>query len=207
MPLDESQSSDPFLQTPTHPPSMESGLCTQTSHQSYSVSTMAGRRVYFSFHYEQDIWRASNVRNSGNFDAVARAGWDDASIWEEAKRKEDTAIRRLIDDGLKGTSVTAVLIGEKTAIRPWVQYEIDQSIVKGNGLLGVRVHGIRDQQGRKSGRGPVPKALADGGYRIHDWDASNFSRWVELAAIDAGKACFKHQQERCWKCKFLLRYW
>jgi hypothetical protein len=33
---------------------------------------MAGRRVYFSFHYDNDIWRASNVRNSARFDAVAR---------------------------------------------------------------------------------------------------------------------------------------
>jgi hypothetical protein len=26
---------------------------------------MPGRRVFFSFHYEQDVWRATNVRNSG----------------------------------------------------------------------------------------------------------------------------------------------
>jgi hypothetical protein len=101
---------------------------------------MAGRRVYFSFHYDNDIWRASNVRNSARFDAVARASWSDASIWEEAKRKGDDAIRRLIDNGLKNTSVTAVLIGEETASRRWVNYEIEKSIKRGNGLLGVRIH-------------------------------------------------------------------
>ena len=47
----------------------------------------------------------------GEVDARASAGWTDASIWEEAERKGDAAIRSLIDAGLKGTSVTAVLIG------------------------------------------------------------------------------------------------
>ncbi len=93
---------------------------------------MTGRRVFFSFHYEQDVWRATNIRKAGAVDARAAAGWDDASIWEEAKRKGRPAIERMIDDGLKGTSVTAVLIGAETASRPWVAYEIEQSIKRGN---------------------------------------------------------------------------
>ncbi len=48
---------------------------------------MSSRRVIFSFNYEQDIWSASNVRKVGEFCASARAGWNDAPIWEEAKRK------------------------------------------------------------------------------------------------------------------------
>ena len=63
------------------------------------------RRVFFSFHYEQDIWRASNVRKAGEFDAIARAGWDDASLWEKAKRAGDVEIRCLIDAGLKDLRV------------------------------------------------------------------------------------------------------
>jgi hypothetical protein len=34
----------------------------------------------------------------------------------------------LIDNALKGTSVTAVLIGAQTASRRWVKYEIDKSV-------------------------------------------------------------------------------
>jgi hypothetical protein len=79
---------------------------------------MSGRRVFFSFHYEQDIWRATNMRNVGKVDATAAAGWEDASLWEEAKKKGRSEIERLIDAGLKGTSVTAVLIGSETASRP-----------------------------------------------------------------------------------------
>jgi hypothetical protein len=127
---------------------------------------MAGRRVYFSFHYEADIWRASNVRNLGAIDAAARAGFTDASLWEKVKRKGEPEICRLIQTGLHGTSVTAVLIGAQTATRPWVDYEIRASIKRGNGLVGVRIHGIKDQAGRTSTRGPVPPALRQGGYSI-----------------------------------------
>jgi hypothetical protein len=160
-----------------------------------------GRRTFFSFHYGQDVWRATNVRNAGKVDATAAAGWSDASLWEAAKRKGDAEIRRLIDAGLKGTSVTAVLIGADTASRPWVTYEIEKSIERGNGLLGIRIHGIKDQNGKKSRRGPVPEALS--GYSVHDWDRSSFGRWVEQAAIAAGKPCARHQTERCFTCRWL----
>ena len=164
-------------------------------------------RVFFSFHYGEDIWRASNARNSGQFDPHASAGWSDASLWEESKRKGPAAIRRLIAGGLEGTSVTAVLIGAHTAQRDWVTYEIEKSLARGNGLLGVRIHTMKDQDGRRSRRGRVPKALADGGFRVYPWDASRFGKWVELAAIDADKLCRQHQAKDCFRCKFLLRYW
>lgn len=79
------------------------------------------RRVFFSFHYERDIWRAGVVRNSWRTKPDREAaGFFDASIWEEAKKKGDAAIRRMIDDALKNTSVTAVLIGNQTANRDYV---------------------------------------------------------------------------------------
>jgi hypothetical protein len=166
---------------------------------------MAGRRVFFSFHYREDVWRASIARKSGQFDARAAAGWTESSLWEESKRKGPAAIRRLIDGGLEGTSVTAVLIGAHTAERDWVTYEIEASEKRGNGLLGVRIHTMKDQHGKPSSRGPKPKTLA--GYRVYNWDASSFGRWVELAAIDAGTKCLRHEEEGCWRCRFLLRYW
>lgn len=164
---------------------------------------MPGRRVFFSFHYEQDVWRATNIRKAGAVDAHAAAGWNDASIWEEAKRKGRTAIERMIDDGLKGTSVTAVLIGAETASRPWVNYEIEQSIKRGNGLLGVRIHNVKDQHGKRSSRGSVPQDLKSGSYRIYDWNRSNFVRQVELAALDARKKCLAHDRKNCFACRWL----
>jgi hypothetical protein len=43
---------------------------------------MSGRRVCFSFHFDGDIWRASNVRTPGALDAIARVGFSDGSLRE-----------------------------------------------------------------------------------------------------------------------------
>lgn len=101
------------------------------------------RRVFFSFHYD-DVTRVNIVRNSNKFtrqyEGVSR--FHDASLWEEAKRQGDASIKRLIDGGLKNTSVTCVLIGQETWRRPWVRYEIIKSFSRGNGLFGIRIHDV-----------------------------------------------------------------
>ena len=168
---------------------------------------MAGRRTFFSFHYGRDIWRATNVRNSGAIDRTLQAGWTDASLWEATKRKGDDAIRRLIDEGLKGTSVTVVLIGAQTAQRPWVNYEIRRSLERGNGVIGVRIHKIRDKDGKIDRRGPVPEVMLDNKCRVYDWDRSAFAGQVERAAIRSGKSCLAHGAKQCFICLFIRPLW
>ncbi len=147
------------------------------------------RRVFFSFHYERDVWRAGVVRNAWvTKPDRAAAGYFDAGIWEEAKKKGEAAIKKLIDDALVNTSVTAVLIGAETANRTYVQYEIQQSINRGNGILGIRVHRIKDRSGQTdtAGTNPLPSK-----YKVYDWVAddgyTNIGAWVEAAAKQAGR--------------------
>lgn len=168
---------------------------------------MAGRRTFFSFHYQRDIWRATNVRNSGAIDHKLQAGWVDASLWETTKRKGSDAIRQLIEQGLKGTSVTVVLIGAQTADRPWVQYEIRQSLERGNGVIGVRIHRIKDQDGRKDRPGPVPELLPDNQCKVYDWDRDALAGQVERAAIHAGKPCLAHDKKDCFFCQYIRPLW
>jgi hypothetical protein len=139
------------------------------------------RRVFFSFHYQQDLWRVNVVRNSGLIEGVAAAGFHDASLWEETKRRGDDAVRRLIDNGLKGTSVTVVLIGEQTASRRYVTYEIDKSVAEGNGLLGIYIDNIKDRSGKLGTPGPIPAALSKRGAQIYRWEYGQLGRWVEAA--------------------------
>src|SRR6266436_2221305 len=108
------------------------------------------RRVFFSFHYQNDIFRANQIRNSHIVEGCAAAGFQDGSLWEEAKRKGDAAVKALIDNGLQNTSVTVVLIGSETASRKYVTYEIEQSIARGNGLLGIYIHHLKDINGNTS---------------------------------------------------------
>ncbi|MBA7651245.1 hypothetical protein ES703_59062 [subsurface metagenome] len=160
------------------------------------------RRVFFSFYYERDIWRANVVRNSWVTQDREAAGFWDASLWEEVKKKGNEAIKRMINKGLEGTSVTTVLIGKETSGRKWVKYEIKKSHERGNGLLGVYIHNIKDKDGLtdKKGNnnfGEIDKD-EDGNsvyfwqlYPTYDWvdddGYNNFSDWVEKAAKKAGR--------------------
>lgn len=162
------------------------------------------RRTFFSFHYDRDIWRASIVRNSWlTKDDREDAGFWDASLWEEAKKKGDDAIKNMIDEALKGTSVTAVLIGKETSGRDWVRYEVQASHDKGNGLLGIFIHNIKDNDGNTDSAGDTdfgPIGEDDDGnpvyfsdlYLTYDWvdddGYNNLGEWVEHAAQAAGKA-------------------
>src|SRR5207253_10455002 len=105
------------------------------------------RRVFFSFHYQRDIWRVNQIRSIPNVTGCAAAGFQDASIWEEAKRKGDPAIKALINKGLEDTSVTVVCAGYKTAGRTYVEDEIDQSICGGDGVVGVQIDNMVDEDG------------------------------------------------------------
>jgi|SRR6266542_137492 len=144
------------------------------------IENMA-RRVFFSFHYKNDVWRASNVRNSNIVEGASSAGFHDASLWEEAKKKSDAAVKALIDKGLENTTVTVVLIGSETSKRKFVTYEIEQSIKRGNGLLGIYVHNIKDQNEHTSTKGLVPEALSKAGAPVYEWNRDKFGDWVEAA--------------------------
>jgi hypothetical protein len=139
------------------------------------------RKVFFSFHYERDIWRTNVVRNSGIVEGSAAAGFHDASLWEEAEKKGDADVKKLIDKGLVGTSVTVVLIGAETSTRKFVGYEIEQSIARGNGLLGVYSSGIKDQKGNTDIQGLPPSPLTKAGASCYYWDRDKFGEWVEAA--------------------------
>jgi len=146
------------------------------------------RRVFFSFHYERDVSRAMVVRNSWVTQDREDAGFFDAGLWEEAKKKGKAAIEKMIDDALLNTTVTAVLLGQETGSRDYVQYEIDQSIARGNGLLGVWIHKIKNLAGEtdEAGTNPLPSK-----YKVYAWNNDkgyeNFGTWVEEAAKAAGK--------------------
>jgi hypothetical protein len=149
------------------------------------------RRVFFSFHYERDIWRASQVRNSWvTKPDREEAGFWDAAAWEEVKKKGDEEIERWIRTQLNGTSVTAVLIGPETSSRKYVNYEIEQSWDKGNGLLGIFIHNMKDKNDKTEPKGSNPiTAFGYSSIKTYDWvndkGYDNFADWVEAAFSQA----------------------
>lgn len=161
------------------------------------------RKVFFSFHYEEDSWRAAIVRNSWVTKPDREStGYIDAAKWEEIKEEGDDAIKEWIDEQMKGTSVTAVLIGAETSDREWVQYEVKRSHELGKGMLAIHIYDLKNQD-----QEPCAKGDCDFGqigeddegnpiyfsqkYREYEWvkdnGYGNLGDWVEKAAEDAGK--------------------
>jgi MTH538 TIR-like domain (DUF1863) len=121
------------------------------------------RSVFFSFHYQRDIPRVNVVRNHMMTKrGYHSAGYWDHSLWERAKKTSNLALKRMINEGLENTSVTVVLIGKETADRPWVQYEIEKSHGRGNGIIGIYIHNIRNfqQQADSQGQNPFDRFLS-----------------------------------------------
>ena len=111
------------------------------------------KRVFFSFHYQAVIdFRANVVRQHWLTKPDREAsGFFDASIWGNAELSGDVGIKRVINTGLEGTTVTCVLIGSETYARKWVRYEILKSFKRGNSILAVNINSIkgRDQQTKR----------------------------------------------------------
>jgi hypothetical protein len=116
------------------------------------------KRVFFSFHYQDVIdFRANVVRNHWvTKEHRDDAGFFDASLWENSRRTSPESIKKLINDGLKGTSVTVVLIGDQTYDRRWVRYEIMKSIEVQNKVIGIHINSITDKNQRTKANGLNP---------------------------------------------------
>lgn len=117
---------------------------------------MTKRRVFFSFHYERDVWRAGQVRNTGVVEGNEPLSDND---WEQVKRGGDHAIKAWIEEQIASRSCTVVLIGTQTAQRRWILYEIERAWALGKGLIGIHIHGLKDRDGKQSGKGLNPFQL------------------------------------------------
>ncbi len=111
------------------------------------------RRVFFSFHYGADVWRASQIRNMGVVDNSSTFSDND---WEEVKKKSDIAIKRWINSQMAERSCLVVLIGAETYLRYWVYYEIQKAYELGKGIVGIYVHNLKDEYGNQSEEGFNP---------------------------------------------------
>lgn len=158
------------------------------------------RKVFFSFHYERDVRRVVQVRNSWVVRSKGEAPpFYDKAQWETVKR---AGVERWIENQLSGTSVTVVLIGAKTFDRPWVKHEIKRSYELEKGILGIHIHNVKDPVSGidVKGRNPldhwttkrngvdVPLSRL---YRTYDWVSdngyNNLALWIEEAAKAAGR--------------------
>lgn len=111
------------------------------------------RRCFYSFHYSQDAWRASLVRNIGKVEGNKPTT---DNHWEEVKKGGDKAIQRWINAEMSGRTCTIVLVGLHTAGRQWINYEIEKSWNDKMGVTGIYIHGLLNQDEKTSSKGKNP---------------------------------------------------
>ena len=155
------------------------------------------RRVFYSFYYQHDAWRASMVRNIGVVEGNPPAS---DNKWEEVKRGGDAGIQRWIDEQLENRTCTIILIGTETASRRWVKYEIEKSWNSGKGMLGIRIHRLLDhhQQASVAGANPFDAFTLNDGRKlsslvkvydppyvssadVYNYISTNIGGWIETA--------------------------
>lgn len=160
------------------------------------------RRVFFSFHYDRDVRRVVQVRNSWVVRPEGEAQpFFDKAEFEEAKNRAG-GIEKWIEDQLAGTSVTVILFGYETFDREWVRYEIKRSYELKKGILAIDIHSVKDPQKGADPQGKNPldcwEVVRDGRkiklssiYSTYDWvrdnGYTNLPAWIENAAKAAGR--------------------
>jgi dissimilatory sulfite reductase (desulfoviridin) alpha/beta subunit len=100
------------------------------------------KKVFLSFHYDGDVIRCQRVRNIGAIEADREEV--SAQKWETIKAGGDQAIKNWIAKEMTGKDAVVVLVGGKTASRPWVKYEIEKAWKDKVPLVGIRIHGMLD---------------------------------------------------------------
>ena len=123
------------------------------------------RKVFFSFHYQEDNWRAAQVRNMGILDDTSKII---DNSWEEVRQKNDDNIKKWIDSQMDMCSCIVVLIGKNTADRKWIKYEIKRAYELKKGMVGIYINRLRDVKGNITfkGNNPFDYVYDDNGDRL-----------------------------------------
>ncbi|MDO1495482.1 TIR domain-containing protein [Pseudomonas putida] len=151
------------------------------------------RKVFYSFHFDNDVMRVQQIRNMGVLEGVEPTS---PNVWEEIQRT-DQGVKDWIEDNLAGKSCLVVLIGSETADRKWVKYEIKRAWELGKTVVGVYIHRLNcprngydtkgtnpfDQFTFKTNDGKIVKPLVyEPSYNDAYNDISgNLSMWIENA--------------------------
>lgn len=154
--------------------------------------------VFYSFHFENDVFRVQMIRNMGVVDGDEPVSVND---WEQIRRRGSASIAKWIDDNMAYRRCVVVLIGEETANRPWVKYEIVKAWNDQRALFGIHIHNLKDLRTGtcRKGANPFSTIQLDNGRLMsdyitcHDPNAmyaydeinSRLSEWVDTAIVQA----------------------
>lgn len=135
------------------------------------------RRIFISYQHDDQLTaKAFNLQGKNpniTFEFVGR------HLLDPVDSENEDYIKRKIREQISGTSVTVVIIGEKTADSEWVAWEIKESLnkEKPNGIVGILPKGTAPPP--RNSR--VGKALYEAGAEVVEWKQEEVEAAIERA--------------------------
>ena len=132
----------------------------------------ASRHVFISFDHE-DLDEVNLLRGQAKNDKVDLQ-FDDHSVKAPFDSSNADYIKRQIREKIDRCSVTVVYLSEKTASSKWVNWEIEESIKRGKGVIGVY----------KGDKAPAsaPAAFQQNGCKSVKWEHATLMKAIEDAS-------------------------
>jgi len=132
----------------------------------------SSRHVFISFAYE-DLKDVNLLRGQAKNDK-SDLQFDDHSVKEPFDSQKSDYIKRQIREKIDRCSVTVVYLSKDAASSKWVNWEIEESIKRGKGVVGV-------YKGDKIPE-KLPSALTQNKCKIVKWEHSALMHAIEHAS-------------------------
>ena len=137
-------------------------------HLDYHASS---RRVFLSFHRE-DLKQVSGFRLMMGNPRVALTVSDQA-VRDPVNSDRSSYVRQALRNKIAAVDVVVCMIGNGTAWREWVEWELKTALSLHKGICGVRL---------KGSRGRAPSLLREIDALIASWDVPSIIAAIECAA-------------------------
>jgi len=137
-----------------------------------AASADTSRHVFISFANEDK--NEVNLLRAQAKNEKTDLQFDDHSVKEAYDSKQADYIKRQIREKLERISVTVVYLSESSAKSKWVDWEIQESLKMGKGVVGVH-------KGDKPPR-EVPPAFRENKCKVVKWSHAELSMAIEAAS-------------------------
>lgn len=130
------------------------------------------RHVFISFAFEDED-EVNLLRGQAANDKT-ELEFDDFSLKEAIKSKNEDYIKQKIRERIDRVSVTAVYLTKDSAKSEWVEWEIAESLKRGKGVIGVYKGDAQPAQ--------LPSAFKQYGLKTVKWTHQDLMQAIEAAS-------------------------
>ena len=152
--------------------------------QLFSSVAMYGIGIFISYHYDSDNQIAREITEIINTDKINVF----SVVRENEKKKDDEIIKNWVDEEIKKTRITILLISEKTFDRKYVSYELSKSLLNGNTVIPILIDSEENAFNKDSinlVKKKLDKELSGRKLKIRKWfqenGKENILRWLNEA--------------------------